>query len=309
MNWKTANRLYLHNPTIEELKDINNYNKAFIIIDEAYYISKDFTKCIDYLKLTPLKKTLKIRFIFIRSTHIPKKVTKISKESIRNLFANYKNISIETAKNFYIKTDTPKNNVFRITNIPNTIHSDYICCGTDNMFDKSTLLRISGLIEESIVDGIGMRYVVFTQGCPHHCEGCHNSQTWDFKEGSFITINSIYEQIIQNPMLNGVTFSGGEPFMQADALYELLRMLKLHYKKINKSFNYTLYSGFTLEQLQNTDNNKIFKLLYNIDYLIDGRFDINQKSMDCKFRGSKNQKMYERIPETNQFKEIYPVEK
>ena len=74
-------------------------------------------------------------------------------------------------------------------------------------------LRISGIIDESIVDGKGLRYTIFTQGCPHHCEGCHNPDTHDFEGGTEKEITAIYEEICSNPLLSGVTFSGGEPFV------------------------------------------------------------------------------------------------
>ena len=79
-------------------------------------------------------------------------------------------------------------------------------------------LRISGIVEESIVDGPGLRYVVFTQGCPHHCPGCHNPQTHDFDGGEFRNTDDILRQFMENPLLSGITFSGGEPFVQADRM-------------------------------------------------------------------------------------------
>lgn len=85
----------------------------------------------------------------------------------------------------------------------------------------SDTVRISGLINDSIVDGPGIRLTIFTQGCPHHCEGCHNPQTHDFNGGEDATIESLLEKAKSNPLLDGVTFSGGEPFCQAKQLYEL----------------------------------------------------------------------------------------
>ena len=79
-------------------------------------------------------------------------------------------------------------------------------------------LRISGIVEESIVDGPGLRFVVFTQGCPHHCKGCHNPQTHDFNGGEERDVRAIFEMFMENPLLSGITFSGGEPFVQPQPL-------------------------------------------------------------------------------------------
>ena len=104
-------------------------------------------------------------------------------------------------------------------------------------------LRISGIIDESIVDGKGLRYTIFTQGCPHHCEGCHNPDTHDFEGGTEKEITAIYEEICSNPLLSGVTFSGGEPFCQPAPLAVLAEMVH------KKGLNVTTYTGYTLEQL------------------------------------------------------------
>ena len=87
-------------------------------------------------------------------------------------------------------------------------------------------LRIAGVVRESIVDGKGLRFVVFCQGCPHHCPGCHNPQTHDFLGGYDIDTNKIVAEIKKNPLLQGVTFSGGEPFCQAAAFADLGKKIK-----------------------------------------------------------------------------------
>ena len=87
-------------------------------------------------------------------------------------------------------------------------------------------IKIAGIVEESIVDGPGIRYVLFTQGCPHHCEGCHNPQTHDFNQGKMEKIQNIANAIDSNPLLKGITFSGGEPFMQAKVLSNLIDEVK-----------------------------------------------------------------------------------
>ena len=87
-------------------------------------------------------------------------------------------------------------------------------------------IRIAGTVEDSIVDGPGLRFVVFVQGCPHHCEGCHNPETHDFSAGKLTTTNALYEMCMENPLCSGVTFSGGEPLAQPDFLLACLRRLK-----------------------------------------------------------------------------------
>jgi len=327
MKWLTSNRLYLYNPKMSEINStsIEKYRRIFIITDLSYLRTHDSKNCIWNI-INKVNNKVKLRIIFIRPDKGTKKISKQAKHYIRTNFNIDElsslfniNVQIESVKNFYIRTDSNSSNVFRITAIPNTTKSDYICCGI-NMFDDSVLLRISGTIGESIVDGIGMRYVVFTQGCPHHCEGCHNSQTWNYDGGTFVTINSLFNDIIQNPMLQGVTFSGGEPFMQPSAISHLIRKLEYHFTSINKKFDYTAYTGYTLEQLKSmcqTQTNKqgqiyciseIPDLLYKCNYLIDGRFELKKRSLNCKFRGSTNQKMYERKRNSIEFKEIYPVQ-
>lgn len=148
-------------------------------------------------------------------------------------------------------------------------------------------IRISGIINESIVDGNGIRTVVFTQGCPHHCIGCHNPQTHDFNAGYIVDTNKIFTDFKSNPLLTGITFSGGEPFMQPVPLTYLAKQVH----SINKSV--ISYTGFTFEELITLSKNKpeIFELLKNVDYLIDGKFILSEKSLNLKFRGSKNQRI------------------
>ncbi len=148
-------------------------------------------------------------------------------------------------------------------------------------------LRMSGVVGESIVDGPGIRYTVFVQGCPHHCEGCHNPQTHDFSGGYDDDTDVLYEKIIQNPLLDGVTFSGGEPFCQAKPLAELGRKLK------EKGMGVISYTGYTIEYLLKNanDENGYMELLKTIDWLVDGRFVLALKSYECLFRGSTNQRI------------------
>ena len=145
-------------------------------------------------------------------------------------------------------------------------------------------LRISGCVNDSIVDGPGLRFTLFTQGCPHNCPGCHNPQTHDFKGGYNASIKKIFAQIKANPLLSGVTFSGGEPFMQAKALVPLAKMIK------EKGLELACYTGFTFEQLVDGNIKGAKELLSQIDVLIDGKFELDKRSLDLAFKGSKNQR-------------------
>ena len=104
-------------------------------------------------------------------------------------------------------------------------------------------LRIAGTANDSIVDGPGIRFTIFTQGCPHHCEGCHNPQTHDFSGGKLADTDELLDRIRSNPLLDGVTFSGGEPFCQAEALAELGSRIR------SLGLNIVTYTGYTFEEL------------------------------------------------------------
>ena len=150
---------------------------------------------------------------------------------------------------------------------------------------KDELLRVAGVIDESIVDGPGIRFVIFTQGCPHHCPGCHNPQTHDFSGGEQVPLSRLYEDIMENPLVSGVTLSGGEPFCQPEPLAELAQELKRHGKHI------MAYTGYTWERLRDKQDAAIERLLAQCDVLVDGRFIESQKDMTLRFRGSKNQRL------------------
>ena len=147
-------------------------------------------------------------------------------------------------------------------------------------------LRINATVDDSIVDGPGIRYSIFVQGCPHHCPGCHNPQTHPFEGGSLVDTDKLLADIKLNPLLDGVTFSGGEPFCQAAALAEIGR-------KIRKlGLNIMTYSGFTFEQLyERRDQDGIGDLLAVTDVLVDGRFMEDLRSLELRFRGSSNQRI------------------
>ena len=146
------------------------------------------------------------------------------------------------------------------------------------------MLNLSGIVSDSIVDGPGIRTTVFSQGCPHHCPGCHNPETWEFGCGTDIPVEAVVDIVQSNPLCRGVTFSGGEPFAQAEAFSRLARLLK------EKGYEVASYSGYTFEELlKGTEAQK--ELLQSIDILIDGRFVLAQKSLEIAFRGSRNQRI------------------
>ena len=146
-------------------------------------------------------------------------------------------------------------------------------------------LRIAGTVNDSIVDGPGIRFTIFTQGCPHRCEGCHNPQTHDFNGGSDVDTDELWKKIEANPLLDGVTFSGGEPFCQAEALAELGRRIRA------AELNVITYTGYEFEQLyENREKDGWGELLAVTDILIDGRFELDKKDWNIKFRGSSNQR-------------------
>lgn len=145
------------------------------------------------------------------------------------------------------------------------------------------MIRISGIVKESIVDGPGLRYTIFTQGCPHRCEGCHNPHTFDFNGGYEIEIKEILSQIDSNPLLSGVTFSGGEPVSQIKALLPLARAIK------ERGLSIILYSGYLFEEILLKRDGRNF--LSYVDILVDGRFEIDKRSLELDFKGSKNQRV------------------
>ena len=146
------------------------------------------------------------------------------------------------------------------------------------------MLDLSGIVQDSIVDGPGIRTTVFSQGCPHHCEGCHNPETWEFGCGTPMEEERILEIVRSNPLCRGVTFSGGEPFAQAEGFARLARLLK------EKGYEVASYSGYTFEQLlRGTPAQQ--GLLKTIDVLIDGPFVLAERSLELSFRGSRNQRI------------------
>lgn len=150
-----------------------------------------------------------------------------------------------------------------------------------------TYIRIAGIIKESIVDGPGIRMVVFAQGCKHKCPGCHNPETHSFDGGTLVTVDSIISQAKKNPLLDGLTFSGGDPFEQASAF----AMLAKEAKKLN--LDIMTYTGYTYEYLiANSSKNEGWNsLLDETDLLVDGRYEASKRNILLRFRGSENQRI------------------
>ena len=152
------------------------------------------------------------------------------------------------------------------------------------------MLDLSGILGDSIVDGPGIRTTVFSQGCPHHCPGCHNPETWEFGCGTAMEEERILEIVRSNPLCRGVTFSGGEPFAQAEGYAKLAELLK------EAGYEVASYSGYTFEQLLSGTKAQR-KLLGSLDVLIDGPFLQAEKSLELVFRGSRNQRILN-VPES-----------
>jgi anaerobic ribonucleoside-triphosphate reductase activating protein len=146
------------------------------------------------------------------------------------------------------------------------------------------MLNLSGIAGDSIVDGPGIRTTFFSQGCPHHCPGCHNPETWSFQGGTPMEETELLEIVEANPLCRGVTFSGGEPFSQAQGFAKLGRLLK------EKGYEVASYSGYTFEELlAGTEAQRA--LLSVLDILIDGPFLLSERSLELNFRGSRNQRV------------------
>ncbi|MBJ7966304.1 MULTISPECIES: anaerobic ribonucleoside-triphosphate reductase activating protein [Bacillus cereus group] len=145
-------------------------------------------------------------------------------------------------------------------------------------------MKVMNIIHDSVVDGEGLRTVVFFAGCPHHCLGCHNPKSWNLYNGTEMSVKEIIKEISTNP-LTDVTFSGGDPFFQSIEVKEVAKAVK----SLNK--NLWIYTGYTLEEIQNSQNKDMIELLHYGDVLVDGRFEIEKRDLTLPFRGSSNQRI------------------
>lgn len=160
-------------------------------------------------------------------------------------------------------------------------------------------LRLAGIAYESLVNGPGIRRVFFAQGCNHNCDGCHNPDTHNFCGGEVKFIDDLLDDIKDNCIIRGVTFSGGEPFEQAEGFSYLAKELR----KLGIN-NIWCYTGYTIEKIiSNKDNKYWHSLLNSIDVLVDGKFIIDKKTETMKYRGSSNQRVID-VKKTLEYKNI-----
>lgn len=149
-------------------------------------------------------------------------------------------------------------------------------------------IKIAGFSKESIVDGEGYRYTIFVQGCLHRCPGCQNPETWDLSGGTEYNdekLRKVLEEIVSDPILDGITLSGGDPFFQCEACTEFVKELK----KLRKDLSVWAYTGFDWDTL--IANKNRLALVKHCDVIVDGPFIKSEKTLDKLFRGSSNQRL------------------
>jgi len=167
---------------------------------------------------------------------------------------------------------------------------------------KDMPLELSGVVRESIVDGPGFRYAVFVQGCPHRCPGCHNPETHLPGDGYMSSTAELLDDITANPALDGVTFTGGEPFLWAAELAELARAVR------DIGLSVIVYTGYTIEEvLAMTETDRGARaLLAASEYIIEGRYIEEMESPLLPFQGSRNQRIFDVTcyPNRKEFREV-----
>lgn len=146
-------------------------------------------------------------------------------------------------------------------------------------------MKIYGLVQDSIVDGPGFRFTCFVQGCPHHCPGCHNPDSHDPDGGKTMTTDEVIAAMRSNPLTDGLTLSGGEPFAQAEDCLTVARAAH------ESGLSVWSYSGWTFEYLLNNGNEAQKALLRELDVLVDGPFVLSERSLSLNWRGSRNQRV------------------
>lgn len=160
--------------------------------------------------------------------------------------------------------------------------------------DNEETLNVAMIYNESYVDGDGIRYAIYVQGCAHGCLGCHNQETWPFTPKNIIKIDEIIEQIVGNPYLDGITISGGDPFYQPIGVNTLITKLKQRLIDMNRDlseFTIWCYTGYTIDELITSGTPEQKRLLSNIDILVDGPYKQSERDLTLEFRGSKNQRV------------------
>ncbi|MDR2665477.1 MAG: anaerobic ribonucleoside-triphosphate reductase activating protein [Oscillospiraceae bacterium] len=163
-------------------------------------------------------------------------------------------------------------------------------------------MRVAGIVQDSIVDGPGLRFTVFAQGCPHRCEGCHNPQTHDPGGGEERDTRDMIAEMLRNPLTDGLTLSGGEPFAQAGECAEIAQAAK------NAGLDVWTYTGYAFEELRvlAERDTGAAELLRLTDVLVDGRFILARRSLELRWRGSGNQRLID-VPKTLERKEVYEL--
>ena len=165
---------------------------------------------------------------------------------------------------------------------------------------KSTIINLAGFDDDSITNGPGLRAVVYAQGCPHRCPGCHNPQTHEFGVGQNWTVEELFDRIRQNPLVKGVTFSGGEPMAQPEAFAALARLLR------EANYEIAVYSGYSFEELLKLPNPAVMELLKLADVLVDGPYRERERNILLRFRGSANQRILD-LPASLALGEAVPM--
>lgn len=161
-------------------------------------------------------------------------------------------------------------------------------------------IRLAAILPESLVNGPGIRRVLFAQGCPHNCKGCFSPHTHSYTDGALIDMDEIIKDIRKNPLLRGVTFSGGDPWEQADKFLYIAKAVK------EMGLNIWCYTGYTFEYiLENQYRRKGWsELLNHIDVLVDGKFEEEKMNPKLKYRGSSNQRIIDIRESLIQLKEV-----
>jgi anaerobic ribonucleoside-triphosphate reductase activating protein len=144
-------------------------------------------------------------------------------------------------------------------------------------------IRILNILHDTTVDGPGFRTSIYCAGCRHHCPGCHNPESWDFSAGYEVETDLLMQEIMADPFAD-VTFTGGDPFFQAEGFAELARRIKTETTK-----TIWCYTGFLYEHL--LEQPRYRTLLEQLDVLVDGPFIMAQRNEDLLFRGSANQRL------------------
>jgi len=161
-------------------------------------------------------------------------------------------------------------------------------------------IDMAGVVSDSIVDGPGIRTTYFAQGCPHRCEGCQNPETWAFGAGTATDVEELARRARENPLCRGVTFSGGEPFAQAEGFCALAELLRAD------GYEIASYTGYTFEELRDRGTAAQKRLLGLLDVLVDGPFVLAQRSLELPFRGSANQRLID-VPESLRTGTVVPA--